>query len=125
MCSVLFRIRCTSLLFLMITINIILHVSVCGTYLFCLVIVYLHNIFHLTGGCILCCARTLIRLMHFVFAFIHSNLTITCLFFLLICTQSLFLALNIIRTQIFFVFIHFFVACNRYVDDFKLLTSIF
>ena len=43
-CSAMFRVRCTSFWFLMTTINIISHVSVCGTSLFYLIILYLHNI---------------------------------------------------------------------------------
>ena len=57
MYSSLFRICCMSFWFLMITINIISDVSVCGTYLLYLIIEYIHNLFHLIYGRIMCCAR--------------------------------------------------------------------
>ena len=59
--SSVFRIWCTSFWFLMKHINIILHVSVRGTYLLYLRVEYLHNLLHLNGSCLMC----------YAYAFIH------------------------------------------------------
>ena len=61
MCSALFLILCTSLWILMTTINIILHISVGGTYLLYLIIEYIHSIFHLTHGRPMCFAHAFKR----------------------------------------------------------------
>ena len=122
MCSALFWICCTSFSFLMKTINIIPHVSICGTYLLYLRIVYIHNIFHITDGSLLCYARAFIRCMLWVFAvFIPRNITTTQFFFLFKCAWSIFLSLNIIHTWSFFMFTRFLVARSCYVDDLQFL----
>ena len=63
MYSALLRIRCTSFWLPIENINIIFHVSVCGTYFPYLVIVYLHNIFHMNDGGLMFCAHAFVRLM--------------------------------------------------------------
>ena len=62
-CSTLFQIRCPYLWLLITTINIISHVLVCGTYLFYLGTVYIHNIFHYTNVHFLCWSHAFIRWM--------------------------------------------------------------
>ena len=57
----LFRIRCTSLWFIMTAINIILHVLVCGKYLLYLKFYYIHSLFRLTYGRPVYFARALIH----------------------------------------------------------------
>ena len=82
MCSALLRIFCTTFWFPMTTINISLNVLVCGTYFFYLGIEYLHNIFHLTDGCLMCCTHALIhQIWYFFAAFIHANITTTWILF--------------------------------------------
>ena len=99
-------IHCTYFWFLMTTINIILHVSVYETYFFFLIIVYLHNIFHIVYLPLLCCPREFIGRMKSLFAaFINTNITTTCLFFIFQCDQSLLLVLIIIFTERFFVYL--------------------
>ena len=56
----LFHIPCMSLRLFMTSINIVSHVLVYDTYFFCLRFVYFHNLFHITDGPILCCARAFI-----------------------------------------------------------------
>ena len=53
-CSILFRICCTNYLLFMTTVNMLLHVSVYGMYLSYLIVVHIHNIFHLTDGSFVC-----------------------------------------------------------------------
>ena len=78
MCSTMFRICCISFWLLMTNINTFSYVLVYGTYLFYVILVYFHNIFHLNGGHILCRRLALIRqIKEFIIAVIHTNITIT------------------------------------------------
>ena len=104
------------------TINMFPYASVYATYFLYLGFVYFHNLFHITDGCILWCACAFIHWMKEVFTiFIHTNITITWFFFLLIRAQSISLTLFVIRTWRFFVFIRFLVVRNRCVDTFLFL----
>ena len=121
-CSALFQILCTTFVFFMTTITITSHVSVYVTCFFYLRILYLHNIFHITCGFLLCCARAVIHWMKFFFP--HSyiqNITITWFFFIFGGDWSLFLALIILLAQIFFIFICFLIVRNHYINDFQFL----
>ena len=107
---------------LMKTINIISHVSVYGKYLFYLIAVYPQNIFHLTDGIQLYCARAFICWMKSGFsAFIHTHITTTFPFIIFRCAQSFFFSLIIIHTQIFFMFIRFPFVRNSFVGDLSFL----
>ena len=63
MYSYLLQIPCMYSRILMTTINIILHVSVCGTYFLYLIIEYLWNLFHVTDDHLMWYARAFTCLM--------------------------------------------------------------
>ena len=120
MFSALVQICCMYLWLCITTTNMFSHVSVYGTYLFYLIFVYLHNIFYITDGRILCFIRAFIHWIKEVFnSFIHTNITIRWFYFIFRCAQSLSLAIIIIQTQSLFVFIHYLLACKHCVDGFQ------
>ena len=97
-----FRIRCTTFWFFMKTINMFLYVSVYCMYFFYLIFLNIQDIFQLNYDRFLFCARAFgVWSEEYFTAFIYTNITILCLFFLLRCDRSLFFAPNSIRTRIF------------------------
>ena len=115
--SLLLWILCTSFWFLVTTINISLKVLVCCTWLICLRIEWPQIFFHLNDGRFLCCACAFKGWSsEFFTALIDTNITITCILFLLKYNRSMFFALNIICTRSLFIVIHtrscFVVASN-------------
>ena len=119
MCSILFRIRCTTFGFFMTTINMFSHVSVNGLYFLYIRFVHIHNLFHLTDDCFLWCTCTFEGWgAYFFTAFINTNIAIPFPFFLFICAQSILFVLYIIRTPSLFIFIR---VCSRFVVAFQFL----
>ena len=99
------------------------------------VLFLLRELFYKTHGYFLdrirCCAQPFVRWVEDVFpSVINTNINIPCfhsffvtfiyIFFIFICTQSLLLALIIIRTWIIFVFIFSIVIHMLYIYAFRL-----
>ena len=90
MCRDLFQIRCTSSWFFMTAVNIFLNVSVYGIYIFYLRCVHSQNLSHLINGFLLCCKCAFEGWIAEKFtAFVYTNITTPCLFFIFRCDWSL------------------------------------
>ena len=114
-CSALFRICSTSFVLLMINNNTFLHILIFNFLLF-------RQLFHPTDVYSLWCTCVLIRwVAEVIYAFIDTNITIMWFLFIFVHAWSLFLALVIIRTWSFFMFVHFIFVCARYFDPFQFL----
>ena len=109
--------------FLMTTINMFAHASVYGTYFFYIRFLYFYNLFHLTDGHkILCACAFILSVAERFAAFIYTHISIVWSLSIFRYTQSLFLALTIVRTWRFLLFVRFLVACTHYFDDFQFFT---
>ena len=116
MCSDLFWIRCKPFLFFMTTINMSQFMA-CISFISYL---YMSTISFALLIEVSCAAYACSYIYWQIFVPIHTYKHNHHMFFLILrCSQSHFLALLIIRTQRFFVFILFLVARNFYVDAFQ------